>query len=1505
MLGRQPAARVPVNAPQRPQRAVAREPVVPVPNPENLREEPEPNVDDVPRVPPPDEPEAPPPEQAQTQAPEGVPKTRAEYLQQLATSWGPTWTTGPTWELGAVSTTFQVSVASCYQQGDTNNALHQPARNERDRRAYKWTERYAFDAADNLVWYRDDDDRIHYRDGRLCEVPPWAGPRDEDEELDTRLAFNTHVKNYLTETFGEDAARVLRPDTTLYYRMEWLRGKKEMTLNFTSDFLREHLQYGNPFGAIAPFVPAPGVWAFMQGQDELLPVTSGALLQLVRDYYLSMWPMERYRPLDDAFLADNMERFMEFSSDSEADVELRRQSYALHKFHDECKELTHIDSTASFVLLIDHVVKHDVGPAEPVAPAEQAMGDVGHVPQLLSNRHVRIQVNPAATTLAEWIVKPDVATQEARDGLPVCVMDDFIKTWAGPITDAWAMGHGQCVHVPAVFMDQNVPSFTVARILEFLGVTDGTRLTIDQHKTLLAAFGIGADWYDESGRIIDSLRSTTHKIVPERAHFAVKNDHCYRLNAELRTLDNRRDADVEIVNEVPSDKYPLTKNKSVRVFLEKADDIIRVDRSEYAKGTRFDIRLNEPLHGFLKTLRTTCSLDPDVAFSGAGTAPTRVSFNVDGHTLTFQNPISAGCLQVAVDQCVPDAAYLDRYEDLSRALFESVVRPKNLSTFGPEFMDWLKVDNRGPLKGRISGLGDTMADDYRFDEFHLDGDEEGFAGLAPAFETICQTTEVDICRAYPSALRAMDYLPVCIETDRPKTYDGHELEDWAIYDVERKRELYEMPIAVRVLLNHRTNRMTGRTLRRFWDKIHAYVEINSYFRPYRLIPNHACKYIDSILRDDMLTPEHKKHMLVHAIGRMGKKYNSKQTQKLFSTEGEAQYARTILKGTVTRYPYEFYRDDVTGNSTADEWFVLKGDEKKTRLRTGFSLVHFYMLCASRGDLAQTCFDLAAEGHEVQALNTDAAYIYGTYRTEPLDKTDPANLGKRSRTPKAMPDYVLQWGDHNVPWSEPEPVPLVNITLKNEKSCHELGSLLKTTRHVLMLGKTPGTGKTTMALNTINKQHSTMKPCIMFVPNNHRRKEQLHAGVEYVDTFAKAFGQRFDDDGGSVMVGGEYCYRGDKTKPWSFYKSVVMDEALSLDADARAILRRLIVKLADMGIVVIATGDETQLLIEHDINPAVDLPAYVRELARENFPTAVILETPKRFPLANDKEIVLGLDERLNAVKWDAPHDERHASMLEFLRPYKFKWVDAADVPDNAHVITYTNELRARINNVMHYRTHTLPFEVGGMLVYRNRSRKQGDATLYKNYWYEIDSVTANDVTIHEEDSPDVTFTLSRETMGKWFTYTYASTVHSAQGSTYDGPVAIGGLFHPYVTKNWVKVALTRAKYPRRDTYIIRGAAPPAVDVAAIGAQIARHLENDEQDGRVVDEPITVDWVLARDVEQRGRCALCAEPYEMLRVGVAPTNASASVDRIGHRGHEVGNCQICCRGCNFSKKNKLV
>ena len=1399
-------------------------------------------------------------EATQTEArrplPAGIPQTREAYMAMLAAEWGPTWASGPTWRLGSHSTSFRCIIASCMKgcERDAGGLHKAPRRGEA--RAYIFDDKYSFDAAGRLAWYLDDEGGLHFRDGSVAN--DLNVPTDDNE-----------AKAYLVERYGAAAMKATAPRGKLYYRMETLPGRiMEFTLTFDTAFLAERMRYGEPFGAVGPFLPAPGTWAF--AQDSKLPLSIEPLLQLMRDKYDFEWPTEKYMPFDALYRRAKATAFYNYNTDEARDVEYRRKSWALSKFHEECKEFTHIDSSASFLALIEHVVPHDAGPAAPVAPTEQELGEA-NVPQLLAHKHFKLNVNPAATTLAEWLVQPARVTPEARELLPVCVEEDFIATWATSITDAWAAGN---MSVPDVFLSDGVPRFTVASILTYLGQTKGTRLTIGQHKRLLGRFGIGADWYDDADEMVAHIPNTRHDVTPHRAIYKIKNGHLYRLDLDMMALWKAEHTE-EKEEKALSDRYPLSKVKSVRVFIGEPDEIIRFDRSSYPKGTRFDVRLNSPLHALLKTLRTSCSLDPDVAFSGAGLTPTRVSFNVEGHMLTFQNPISPGCMQVSVDQFVPSEAYLSRYDDLSRAFFESIARPKNLSTFGDEFLEWIKPDNRGPLKGFL-----------------------------PGYEPGEPTSEVDICRAYPTSLHGMDFMPVCIETDRPAPYDGHKIESWTLYDVIRDCEIEDLPsVGLQVLLNNKANRITGRTLLRFWDKLQPYVTVNSFFRPYRLIKNDSCKYIERILRDNVLTPEHKKHMLVHGIGRMGKKHNTRQEVRLYSTEGEAMHAKAERKGNVERYPHEFYRDEATGNSRADEWYVYKGEERKKGLKTGFWLAKLYLFCDARGSLAETCFELEAEGLPIVGLNTDAAFIPGSHTTSPLDKTDPANLGKRSRTPKAAPDYKLRWGNNAVlVWGPGKAISVENVTLENEYSCHELGKLHS---DVLLLGACAGAGKTSMALSTINKFHDLLKPALFITPNNHQRKERLREGVEHVDTFFHIMMQRFGDDGEAVNVGGEYRYRRDKEKPLGYFKSVVLDEIMSLDAASRGRLERLVEQLREKGIRVFATGDADQLVIEHNLNPTVDLTKYINEWSRRPFPTAVVLREPKRFPLAKDKELVLGLKARLDAVKWDAPAEERRASLLAFVRPYKLKWCSVEEIPADARVISYTNNTRARVNDAMHYRKHDVPYEVGGTLVYRNKSRKQGCEMLYTNFTYVINAVSDENFKLAEEGDPKVTFTLARANVEKWFTFPYASTVHSAQGATYDGPTVICDLFHPRVDKKWLYVAMTRAKHPRQDIYLLRGRPPAEVDVHAIRVQIAGHLKADADLGRAVAEPITVDWVLARDAEQEGKCALCGEPYEMMRVGVAASTASASVDRIGHRGHEQGNCQLCCRSCNFSKRDRLV
>ena len=1424
-----------------------------------------------------------------------LPMTYTEYLRRLGIEWGPTWSTGPSWRLGGESTIFRCAVVSCIENADVGEGYHHVHTSEpRDSRvrSYSWTNRFLFSSSNGaLVWYLDEAGDRHYKDGRLLDRDSMPNVSGFEPVIQAEM-----LKRHMMEVYGADVAHAADPFRLtnlgrVNYRLETLgsNDRADVTLEFKTAFLREHMQFGGLFGAVAPFLPGLGQWAFLQ--DSKLPIASESVLQLVRDYYNWQTPTEAFvGEVDRAYLADRLEKFADHASDSPADVEFRRDSYCLARFHEECPELTHIDSSASFALLIEHVVPHDSGPAAPIAPIDTQLGDF-IVPQILANKHVRVRANPNAASLIDWFLKPETTLPSEFDLVPCCVFRDFVDTWAKPINEAWLKSNHKTggISVPNELMLNGRPSITIESLQSYLMLTPNEyRLPIPMQKKLLTRFGIGAKWYGEGWQLIDKLEATTHKIAPECALYYVKNGHLYHLTESLLSIFKRDDeAKEELL--MPSAHYKLVdpKTKPLRVFCQTADEIVTFDRSKFDKGARFDFRLNESLAPLLKTLRTTCSLDPDVMFSGAETmAPTRISFNVDDHAITITNPLSAGWLQPGMSQFVPDAAYLDRLESLKGDFFHSVARPTNLSHFGPEFLSWIAADNRGPLTGR------TLCSPFPlFDE---DGN----------MTKLGATTEVDIRGAYPHELRSMEFLPVCIDSDVPQAYDGHQCEEWTIYDVERTCRYVELPGEwARTMLSEVRNRIVGRDLMKFQDEgIENYIKIVSFFRPYRLMKNPSPQYIDAIIRDPVLQQAHKKtECLLKPIGMLGKKNNTRQEVRLFSTEGEAEYLKREMHGSVNKYPHTFRPDPSNpANSLSDDWYVYKSPERSTKLQTGFWLIHFYILSAARAATARSCVILEEEGKSIVALNTDAVYILGTFTTAPLDKSDPVNLGKRSYTPKAAPDKIMRFLDRNLVWTPPDQVPIVNISLHNEGSCHEVVELSKTT-NLLLVGDCAGAGKSSMSIKTVNKMHEILKPMLFVVPNNHQRKERLREGLDHVDTHAHILGQRFTDDGESVCVGGEYKYRGDKSKPLSYFKSIVFDETLSLDSTSRGLLDRFVAKIRglDNPPRLFATGDSSQLVIEHDLNPTIDLQKYLDDWSRRLFPTAVVLHEPKRFPLALDKKLVLGLK--------DAIATDRRAVISSF------KSIDLEgllNLPSDTRVISYTNATRNKINEAVHYSRHTLPYELEGSLVYCGRSKKQGEHTLYTNYTYIIKAVSNTMVSLVEEGEEEVKFDLLRKSVDDWFTYPHASTVHSAQGSTYKGAVVIADVWHPRADNAWLYVALTRATHPRANVYILRGRTPPPVDLGAIKAQIQRLLIDDTKkmsNRRRRGAPVSLDWYLECDKKQDGKCALCHHEYELPRVGIKAGGETASIDRIvsEKRGHDEGNCQLVCRSCNYSKKDKLV
>ena len=161
----------------------------------------------------------------------------------------------------------------------------------------------------------------------------------------------------------------------------------------------------------------------------------------------------------------------------------------------------------------------------------------------------------------------------------------------------------------------------------------------------------------------------------------------------------------------------------------------------------------------------------------------------------------------------------------------------------------------------------------------------------------------------------------------------------------------------------------------------------------------------------------------------------------------------------------------------------------------------------------------------------------------------------------------------------------------------------------------------------------------------------------------------------------------------------------------------------------------------------------------------------RSPLRADKALVLGLPEALA---------KNRGAVLS-----QFKTIRMEDVPTEAKVITFLQKTRREVNDFQHYKNHTHALEVGVKLVYRERSRKQGKDKLYVGFTYNVLEVTPDTFKIEEDGRPDVTFDLMRDKATSWFTYTYAGTGHSSQGSTYEGMVVIADTKCVRVTDEWL------------------------------------------------------------------------------------------------------------------------
>ena len=1407
-----------------------------------------------------------------------IPMTYKEYvlgLHREFTSAG-----GMVFIEGTHSTTFVCHVVSAFEEGSMAERLQHAARSTHHQgeaiESFTWTNRYMYEPMQqqNLIAYLAADDKtamgpdgepinfaiMSEADRDLFKEAQQSGlPRPTLEKLNFRnISLIDHSKNAFARiSFTIDPALMARIRPAI------------------APFLPAGAEGGRALRYCLPQNPG---FSVLNNGDDLFDILYGTVE--------AKYPFEVYMERHDD--PDRLYRVQGSADPAVVAPKGRYDRFIWEKFIVEYPEMAHIRSTSSLAFLIDNIIANNNAPVDSTNPMTQRLGDP-FVPQLLSTSYMKVSAILGAVHIDDFIAKPKIVLQESIEGRKCCVYELIVRLWADSIHKAYEEGR-------FVSMKSSLPEISVPILRRYFGANDidDYTLSIDNLMHFAKHFKIEIDVYNANMKMVQRVPRLVdnHHISPQHVAVVVKDGHVFHLDNDT-SLFHKSQGDrlqLEPLHD-PSAEYTLTDDKSItRMFsIETLDGLLGLDLASIpifeTRVSTADIRINSSLDAVVEQCLNKWNVTPSMTFSKTGRALTSVSIIISigavkearSIKLWFRNPIAPGTLQIALSQAaIPE--YAEHLNGRISAVRSSLINVNNLSRYNPAGACWWAKDNRGPLVGIFPGV------------------DRGQSKV---------TFEFDAANAHISVVHKLKVLPKFSMTDYPEIYDGHafekgafpKFEDNTSYMLKRTIGYTQCSRVQQILLDKFYSLMWGDELNEMWEYIKGVVEVRWFYRPFEVVMNESQEAIVDALTDLDLALKDVKNGYVVTCGNLGKRENKAMSTRVFKLESEARWFKETQGGRVDPYFYNLSKIDGGIDSTADSVWIWTSPVLATNLESGFLPIFNRILSGDRMIIAREALRRQAAGMDVLGANTDAVFVNKFELIEPFDKRDPANLGRTSCKAKDLPKGEIgSWADKEV--GEPMLRPrqrLTTIDLKHE-NCNEMAPIVRS-RDVLVLARAPGAGKTTILLCSFKVLHWE----VLVIVQSNIRVVELRAMGFVAATYACFLGLRVeqgrlvdrDQTGNSIKR-----LDGSSASVHEF-KHIMFDELATLASSERGRLTRRIKTLRNLEMdapSLYATADVNQLPpIEFAINPKVDQKAYISTWMRDLFPHAVVLHKLRRWERPECQELILKVRRMLF---------EDRRPVAEVLK--LFSHIKRAEIPEDAHIVSYTRDKRRELNKFMHDREFEDPWIEGSNIVYDSHPRLHGKKKLFKNFVYRIVSVNEANIDIVDVADAESTFRVSLAQAASWFAYPHANTCHSCQGSTYDMPVVIAESNHFRVTPEWLYVALTR----NRDTstvFILEGEpASKPIDKKAILNRIKGHNQADQAAKREVGD-LTVDWVIERFKDQNGRCAICGDEMALPRIGaIQPRGSMVSIDRKiskEGRGHTRGNVQLTCFSCNCAKGNR--
>ena len=841
---------------------------------------------------------------------------------------------------------------------------------------------------------------------------------------------------------------------------------------------------------------------------------------------------------------------------------------------------------------------------------------------------------------------------------------------------------------------------------------------------------------------------------------------------------------------------------------------------------------------------------------------TRMEIPFGDKTLVLRMPSQKPDIIPEMEKEKPEI--LERFEDLYHKTRESLL-------------------NKTLQNGFISNYSDDLSDVF-LDPILLGCPRTGLFKETELEEFI----GLDMKSCYPSILCKIKNIGMFGTFDSWEVYDKHRLEDTTLYQFSNGMCRFGVGY----------NKHCGEPV--------------SFIRPHRRKHNTLGGAMKRVLTDDVIPGDLKKKICNMAIGDFGKRYRSKNKFEIFEDYNEAlRFAQKY-----NMYDEDYVPPHVLYQMPGEERLWVVHIANRSRMSQGFQVIQKMIYDVCNKHIENLIDDLASKGITALGYKTDAVFV-STQDAEKLDYPwsyadswmDIGKIKKEKKikgsitvfkvlppgglikvTPPIQPqEYTLhdEWNGLEEAFAvlrqtTQEDIDYDNPTITFDPSLSpdrdddweghvglRVEHNYKKTRPVAVsiTADVAGSGKTYLATE-YSKQSGKefIVACFSNIQARKLKKEGTPATTLY-----KLCGKIPGEEEGSS-----------ESLP---YEIVIIDELGMFGSIQRLMLQRLMAK--NPTVQFIATEDLFQLPpIEFNWNPTNT--NWYQKVSDTMFPVKIKLTIPKRF---DDPEKAKQLKKDLWGNAFDINNYAKAITMEQAVNIYT----------GNSMFVSYTNETRHLVNSKIHGDQDY--FIKGQTYISKCAFGAVVNACTYQLIDFDEEILELRD-ELDEKAFKVPRFTragvdrLSKE----FLSLPYVMTCHSQQGSSIEGNVVIFEAELSYVSKNWLYVALTRARNLGKIYYVKGGGETDFDDVKYMRKKLQGYQTQDRQKGRKWEngQHIWIDDIKQMSKEQGHICCKCHGVMNLIN---NKSRDDWTVDRMDDSlPHVKGNCKLSHWGCNIAHKN---